>query len=198
VRSAEVALALLSAAVATAWYLAVPPPARAAATGNASTCAPLAVEPTLTTPQTGDIYLRGGTATCTTIEVEVAARNLDGLFTAGFDLRFPAALLKYEGYTGGPILAKGSPKTRPFFLVQNPATGTLQVTMTRFSPDGDVAVQGRDTLLVLLFSRVAPGQGAIDFDQAADSPIVERIVNAAGVAVSARFGPGHGAAVSVP
>jgi hypothetical protein len=194
-----VAFVLLPAALAAAWHLADSPPARAEVTTSASTtCAPLVVLPALATPQTGDIYLRGGTATCTTIEVEVAARNLDGLFTAGFDLRYPAALLKYEGYTGGPILAKGSPKTRPLFLVQNPSTGVLQVTMTRFAPDGDVAVQGRDTLLVLRFSGVAPGEGEIDFDQAADSPIAERIVNAAGVTVGASFGPGHGAAVTVP
>jgi hypothetical protein len=173
--------------------------ALASVTTAPSDCTPLALRPALASPVPGDIYLRAGAATCTGIDVEVAASGLAGVFTVAFDLRYPVGLLRYEGYAEGSLLSRGAPRTRPFYLVQQPAPGRIQVTMTRFSPDGaaTAADQG-ESMIVLRFSRVSPGSAVLDFDLDPSSPVAERVVDAGGLAVDARFGPGHGATITVP
>jgi hypothetical protein len=163
-------------------------------------CTPISVQPLLTAPAAGDISLRGATAACDTIEVEVAAHGVPGIFTVAFDLAYPTGTLRYEGYAQGTLLMRGPPRQSPLFLVREPSPGTLQVSMTRFFPDPPVAapVEGGEGLIRLRFRRVAAGRADIDFIPGAGSAIAEKIVDGDGKAVAARFTPGHGATVIVP
>jgi hypothetical protein len=163
-------------------------------------CTPLSLAPRLAAPATGDVFLRGGTASCDSIELEVAVHGLAGVFTVAFDLGYPTGTLHYEGYAEGALLLRGPPRQAPLFLVREPAAGNLQVTMTRFAPDAAVAVATGATegLVRLRFKRVKAGTAEIDFLSGASSAVAERIVDAQGAVVPARFSPGHGATVTVP
>jgi len=170
-----------------------PSPDQAAVTN----CRPLSLHGSLANPRPGDLFLRAGTTTCDQAEVEVAADAVAGIFTTSFDLRYPATLVKYSGFTVGPLLQRAPVASQPLCLVQESSPGVLQVTMTRFAPDRGVSSQGSETLLVLRFARVAPGSGDVDFNLDASSPVAERIVDDAGSVVAARFGPGHGLKLTV-
>jgi hypothetical protein len=161
-------------------------------------CKPLSIAPRLTVPAAGDVFLRAGTASCDTIELEVAVHGLAGIFTVAFDLSYPTATLRYEGYAEGTLLTRGPPRQAPLFLVREPIPGTLQVTMTRFAPDAGVTTETTDGLVRLRFHRVTAGTAEIDFLSGTTSTIAERIVDAQGQVVSARFAPGHGATVTIP
>ena len=163
-------------------------------------CTPLTFAPRLTAPAPGDVFLRAGTASCDTIEFEVAVHGLAGIFTVAFDLGYPTGTLHYEGYGEGALLVRGAPRQAPMFLVREPVAGTLQITMTRFAPDAAVAVanDGSDGLVRLRFKRVKAGTADIDFLTGTSSAVAERIVDAQGSVVAARFTPGHGATVTIP
>jgi hypothetical protein len=163
----------------------------------ATDCKPLSLHGSLANPRPGDLFLRPGTTTCDQAEVEVTADAVAGVFTASFDVRYPAALVKYTGFSVGPLLLRAPVANKPLCLVQESSPGTLQITMTRFAPDGGVSAEGLETLLVLQFARVAPGSGDVDFNLDPASPVAERIVDDAGGTVAARFGPGHGLKLSV-
>ncbi len=126
--------------------------------------------------------------------------GLAGVFTVAFDLGYPTGTLHYDGYSEGALLVRGPPRQAPLFLVREPIAGTLQVTMTRFAPDAAVAVANDATegLVRLRFGRVKAGTADIDFLTGTSSAVAERIVDAQGQVVSARFTPGHGATVTIP
>ena len=130
--------------------------------------------------------------------MEIAAHALQGIFTVAFDVAFPAALLRYEGYSMGPLLVRGPPRQAPMVLVRQSGPGVLQVSMTRFAPDPAVAAQGSEGLVRLRFSRVAKGSAPFDFISGGASAIPERVVDGQGQVVEARFGPDHGATVTIP
>ena len=186
------ALLIVSLALATLAGAGVP------AASAADPCTPLSLRPALASPQAGDLYLRAGSATCDSIEVEVTARDVAALFTVSFDLGYPADLLKYDGYSEGPVLVQGPPRQSPFFLVKNPSPGILQASMTRLAPDASVAAAGSAGILRLRFRRVASGTGAVDFLTGETSVIAERVVDSQGQIVATRWSPGHGATVVVP
>jgi hypothetical protein len=149
-------------------------------------------------PHAGDLYLRVGRATCTTLEIEVAVSDVAGLFTMAFDLAYPADLLKFEGHAAGPLLTQNAPRTPPLVLARASGAGRLQVSITRFAPDGAAAAQGSEVILILRFSRLAAGTGPIDFGLDPGSAVAERILDDKGEPVTASFGPGHGGTVVVP
>lgn len=142
--------------------------------------------------------MRAGLASCDTIEVEIAAHTLQGIFTVAFDVAFPAALLRYEGYAQGPLLVRGPPRQAPMFLVRQSAPGVLQISMTRFAPDPAVSADGSEGLVRLRFSRVAAGSAPVDFIAGTSSAIPERVLDGQGQVLPARFGPEHGATITVP
>lgn len=170
-----------------------PAPERAAATD----CKPIWLHGTLANPRPGDLFLRPGSTTCDQANLEVTVDAVTGVFTASFDLRYPAALMKYTGFSLGPLLLRSPVATKPICLVQESSPGALQITMTRFAPDHGVSAEGSEALLVLNFERVAPGAGEVDFNLDPSSPVADRIVDDAGGTVAARFGPGHGLKLSV-
>jgi len=188
--------ALLSGALAA---LSVTTPARTAEPAPPP-CTPLSLAPRLAAPATGDVFLRGGTASCDSIELEVAVHGLAGVFTVAFDLGYPTDTLHYEGYAEGALLLRGPPRQAPLFLVREPIAGNLQVTMTRFAPDAAVAVatDATDGLVRLRFKRVKAGTAEIDFLTGTSSAVAEKVVDAQGTVVPARFAPGHGATVTIP
>jgi hypothetical protein len=161
-------------------------------------CAPPSFEAALSEPAATDIFLAPGAATCTNLEVEVAAHAISGLFTVSFDLRYPSGILKYEGKTPGPLMRQGSPKTAPVFLVQNPEPGILIVTLTRFARDGATTATASEALLTFHFSRAGAGSGTIDFETGPSSTIAEKVLDENGLVRPARFGPGHGGVVRSP
>ena len=177
-----------------------PGPAAAESAPDAASvtdCRPLSLHGALANPRPGDLFLRPGEVTCDQAQIEVAVDAVAGVFTASFELRYPATLVKYTGFTVGPLLQRTPVTTQPLCLVQESSPGVLEVTMTRFAPDRGVAAQGSETLLALRFTRVAPGSGDVDFNLDPASPVAERIVDDAGAAVAARFGPGHGLKLTV-
>jgi len=160
-------------------------------------CTNLTFDRALVGPSAGDVYFDESSSTCSTLEVGILVSNLTGIFTAGFDLSFPPAMLQYDSYTLGPLLLKGNPQTAPFVLV-TPVAGGLQITMTRFGPDLPVSAVGSEALITLRFTRVAPGAGAIDFNTGGGSSVGEAILDDNGVPRPALFAPGHGGMVLVP
>src|SRR5262245_58104096 len=170
----------------------------APALAETPSCRALEARATLLEPRAGDIYLKPGAATCDRVEVDVAGRGLAGVFTASFRLVYPAALLKYDGYAAGSLLAQGTLRTAPFYLVRTPAPGVVVVTMTRFAPDGGAATgEGDGSFLTLRFSRVAAGSATIDFDGSSPAA-AQRVLGPTGEAIMARFAPDHGVAVTIP
>jgi hypothetical protein len=173
--------------------------ALAAAAPEARAACPLpAFRGVLQEPRPGDLYLRAGRATCTTLEIEIAAQDVSGIFTVAFDLAYPADLLKFEGHAAGPLLTQNAPRTPPLVLARGATAGRVQVSITRFAPDGSAAAEGSEVLLTLRFSRLAAGTGSIDFGLEPASGVAERILDDKGDPVTARFGPGHGGTVAVP
>lgn len=160
-------------------------------------CTNLAFDSVLVTPSDGDVYFEESTSTCTDINIVVLVTNLNDIFTAGFDLTFPASLLQYDSFTLGPLLQKGNPLTDPFVNV-TPVPGGLQVLMTRFAPDPPVSAVGSEALITLRFKRIGPGAAAIDFNTSVGSTASESIVDDGGVSLPAVFAPGHGGMVTVP
>jgi len=189
---------LPAAAAGAAVVLLLFPPVTTGSAATPPPCAPIALIQHLAAPQAGDLYLRAGSATCDTIEVEIAAHALAGIFTVAFDVAYPPALLSYEGYAQGPLLVRGPPRQAPFFLVRQASPGVLQVSMTRFAPDPPVAAEGSEGLVRLRFHRVAAGSAEVDFLAGSTSAIPEKVVDGQGQVLAARFGPDHGAGVSVP
>lgn len=166
--------------------------------GAAGPCAPLAAAPTLAAPQTGDLYLRAGAATCDRIAVEVVGRGIEGAFTLAFDLRYPADLLTYDGHAPGALLEQGPPRTQPLYLVRAFGPGAIAATLTRFAPDSPAGAEGDAVILTLRFRKAGSGTGTIDFDTTPSSATAEQVLGADGAVRPARFGPGHGAALTVP
>ena len=82
------------------------------------------------TPAPGDVFFQGvGTifSTCSSIDVVVVVNDLTGIWTVGFDLTFPDTLVRYDGFTLGPLLEQGNPVNNPVVFV-NESSGLLQVT----------------------------------------------------------------------
>ena len=123
--------------------------------------------------------------------------DLGGIFSVGFDLTYPEAILRYDGFTAGPLLWKRSPSVPPLSLVKE-SGGSLQVSMTRLAPDGDVAAVGGEILLTIHFTAIASGSGPIDFNTAPGSLFSEVVLDQNGLARPAVFSPGHGGAVTTP
>lgn len=164
---------------------------------NPVNCTSLSFGRALATPTPGDVYMDQAGSSCSTIDVNILVSNLSGIFTAGFDLTYPSAVLAYQSYTLGPLLQKGGPATPPFVIL-TPSPGVLEVTMTRFGPDAPVSASGSEGLIVLHFRRIAAGVGMIDFNTGGGSAVSESILDDNGVARPALFAPGHGGMVTAP
>lgn len=164
---------------------------------DAVPCTTLSFDRVLQTPADGDVYLDQSTGTCSTVDVGVVVTNLSGVFTAGFDIAYPANLLQYSSYTLGPLMQKDSPATAPLVIVTQ-SGGTVQFSVTRFGPDPDVDAVGSEALIVLRFMRVASGAGAIDFDTSGTSAVGEVVLDQDGATRPASFAPGHGGMATVP
>lgn len=159
-------------------------------------CTNLSFARAIAAPGPGDVYLDGGAATCSTLDVNVLVANLTGIWTVGFDLTYAAPLLRYDSFVKGPLLLKGSPANAPAFFVTNPTAGHLQVFMTRFAPDPTVEAKGSEVLITLHFAKVATGAAPLDFDLAGG--IAEQILDDTTALRPASFGPGHGGVATVP
>ncbi|HYO12500.1 MAG TPA: cohesin domain-containing protein [Thermoanaerobaculia bacterium] len=126
------------------------------------------VEPTPPPPQPGVTFTgQGGSANNSVVlasgagtnvnalVLEVRAQNVDDLYGAAFDLRFPAAVLQYARFTPGPLLEGGSVQVAPS------GSGNLVVGFSRL---GEVpGLDGSGVLLTLEFAPVAAGEGALSF-----------------------------------
>lgn len=161
-------------------------------------CLPASFTPAIATVAAGDVFLGEQTSTCNSVVVSVLVNDLSGIFTVGFDVTFPAAVLSYDSYTAGPLLLKGPPATNPVFLVTNSAPGVIQVTATRFGGDPSVAAVGTEILMTLTFSKISSGTGAIDFDDSGSSLVDEAVYDETGASRPASFQPDHGGIFIVP
>lgn len=160
-------------------------------------CIDLGFQMAITTITDGDVFLRGGVATCSTVEVAVMVRGLTGIWTVGFDLAYPTSLIEYESHALGSLLLKGNPVNSPVVLVNQSASG-LQITLSRLPPDLAVSAVGTEELVIFRFRKVGSGAAIIDFDASPTSPVSETILDASGNPRPASFGPGHGGLVTIP
>jgi hypothetical protein len=151
-----------------------------------------------TSPAAGDVYFSPVTNSCSSIDVAVNVANLSGIYTVGFDLTFPAAVVGYQSYSLGPLLLQGNPVNQPIVVVQNSSAGELQVAMSRRAPDASVSAVGSVVLIIFHFIKVASGSGSIDFDSSQTSLVPEQILDQNNALLPASFGPGHGGTVLVP
>ena len=93
-----------------------------------------------------------GTVAGATIEVEIVAAGVEGLFGLSFELLFPANLLRYEDSGAGVF---------PSLEIREAGPGRLLVGATHF---GAVAgLSGGGTVAVVRFTAVANGSGNFDF-----------------------------------
>ncbi len=99
----------------------------------------------------GSIGLRG-MVSGTTLEVEIHAAGVEGLYGLGFELLFPANLLRYEESGRGVF---------PSLEILETAPGQLLVGATHL---GAVAgLNGSGAIAVVRFTAVANGSGSFDF-----------------------------------
>lgn len=124
--------------------------------GNGSPTAPVSRTPrgiSFLAGQVGDesIGLRG-TALGAALEVEIYAAGVQDLYGLGFELLFPANLLRYEGVDDGVF---------PGLEAHESAPGQLVVGATHL---GSVAgLNGAGTVAVVRFTAFANGSGSLDF-----------------------------------
>ena len=124
--------------------------------GNGSPTAPTSRSPqgvSFLAGQVGDeaVGLRG-TALGPTLEVEIHAVGVQDLYGLGFELLFPANLLRYEGVDDGVF---------PILEARESASGQLVVGATHL---GSVAgLNGGGTVAVVRFTAFANGSGSLDF-----------------------------------
>jgi len=124
--------------------------------GGGSPTAPVAPAPrgvNFLAAQVGDgsIGLRGRVLG-TTLEVEVVAAGVEGLYGLNFELLFPANLLRYED-TGAGVF--------PTLQSSEAGAGRVLVGATHF---GAVAgLTGGGTVAVVRFTAVANGSGTFEF-----------------------------------
>lgn len=124
--------------------------------GNGSPTAPPSQAPrgvSFLAGQVGDesVGLRG-TALGATLEVEIYAAGVQDLYGLGFELLFPANLLRYEGLEDGVF---------PSLEARESAPGQLVVGATHL---GAVAgLNGAGTVAVIRFTAFANGSGSLDF-----------------------------------
>ena len=97
------------------------------------------------------IGLRGAVLGAT-LEVEILAAGVEGLYGLGFELLFPGNLLRYEESGGGAF---------PSLETRETAPGQLLVGATHL---GAVAgLNGSGTVAVVRFTAIANGSGSFDF-----------------------------------
>jgi hypothetical protein len=157
-------------------------------------CTDLGFAPGNTSPGAGDVFFMRTSSSCNTLDVGVFIRDLSDIFTVAFDLTYPSSELQYNSHSVGPLLQSGS----LFTLVENPTPGTLQVSMSRITPDPAATATGNALLISFRFNRSAAGVGAIDFKTGGGSLVSEEVLDDGGNSIAASFGPGHGGGVVVP
>ena len=111
------------------------------------------------TPNDAAIALRGS-ASGSTLEIEVYAVGVDDLYGVSFELRFPADLLRYESPVRGVF---------PSLEAREAGAGRLLVGATHL---GAVAgLSGGGTIVIAHFTAIANGNGRFDFsgEEAFDS-----------------------------
>ncbi len=102
---------------------------------------------------------RQGTGT-QTLELEVAAQDVDGLYGLFFDLGYPAAVLSFEGATEGDFLSSGGNPTAFQVAEQE---GRLVVGITRLGQASGRS--GSGVVMTLRFRALASGSGALGFSR---------------------------------
>lgn len=125
---------------------------------------PTGPQPGITlTPVAGSspsIRLAAGAGTTTTaLDLEIRADGVSDLYGLAFDLSYPSAQLRFEGFTEGGFLAGAGTSTS--LQVVRDGDGRLVVGFTRLG--AAAGVSGSGLLVVVRFSVVASGQGNLVF-----------------------------------
>jgi hypothetical protein len=116
------------------------------------------------TPATGastDVLMlrRVGTG-ATTLDLEIQAEGVTGLYAASFDLVFPSALLRFDSADEGPFLTQdGADLT---LQVVEAAPGRLVVGVSRLAAVPGVSGSGQ--VLVLHFASAGTGSSMLRFE----------------------------------
>ncbi len=110
-------------------------------------------------PGDAAVALRG-TASGSALEIEVYATGVDDLYGLGFELRFPADLLRYESHDRGVF---------PSLEATEAAAGRLLVGATHLGPVAGLS--GGGAIVFVRFTAIANGNGRFGFggEEAFDS-----------------------------
>lgn len=101
--------------------------------------------------------------TSTTLELDLVANDIDGLYGVAFDLIYPASLLSFVGAEEGTHLSGADGEASTSMQVSDDG-GTLIVGLTRLGiVDG---VGGTGVLMTLTFTVTGSGSGQLVFDRA--------------------------------
>ncbi len=123
------------------------------------TAASIQFTPT-STPGAATIHLaRGAGSTTTTLQLEVRANQMTGLYGVTFDLGYPAALLNYTTFTPGDFFASGNGD--PSIQVFESPDGNLVIGATLLGNQGGIS--GSGVILTLQLAAAAGGSGPITF-----------------------------------
>ena len=108
----------------------------------------------------GDAIALRGSASGSTLEVEVYATGVEDLYGLGFELLFPADLLRYEGHDRGVL---------PGLEATEAAAGRILVGATHLGPVAGLS--GGGAIVFVRFTAIANGNGRLDFsgEEALDS-----------------------------
>ncbi|HEV8629304.1 MAG TPA: cohesin domain-containing protein, partial [Thermoanaerobaculia bacterium] len=102
---------------------------------------------------------QGATTTSSTLVLEVRATQVTALYGVAFDLTYPNALLRLQGFRAGTFLSSGGAQISTQVAESSP--GHLVVGLSRLGPAP--GVDGSGVLLELQLDAVASGTGAFAF-----------------------------------
>ena len=112
------------------------------------------------------------------VTVEIRVTGTNDIYGATFDLIFDPSMVNYVDFTEGSLLEQGGQS--PDYVVQQPQSGQLIVTVTRQGnvPGVDVAPSDTVTLIGLIFEVIQEGSSVVFFtaselldDQPSPQPI---------------------------
>lgn len=113
-------------------------------------------------PGPNSVTLRQQSATSSSLILDVAMVQVQNVYGAAFEIRYPSGVIRYTGYASGDFLSgDGAPVS--IQVAENPA-GVLIIGATRLGDAG--GINGSGNLLSLRFEPVATGSGRVDFQNA--------------------------------
>ncbi len=114
-------------------------------------------------PNPGDetVSAHEGATIGSQVTVEIRVTGTNDIYGATFDLIFDPSMVNYVDFTEGSLLEQGGQS--PDYVVQQPQSGQLIVTVTRQGNVPGVDASGTVTLIGLIFEVIQEGSSVVFF-----------------------------------